>query len=518
MEVLVRALILLLSTAVVLAGCGGSDAPATTPDGTPIRGELLGMNIDPQSSTASPPPAELRNLGVTRVRFTFRAGENLDAAFAAYDPVIDGFHGAGIAVLLILDGETLSPPDRPVNLSGAAWDGYVAAFASRAQMIAAHYSDRVEAYEIWNEEDLDDSLPGRHIEPGPYASLLNATYDAIHDVAGTQVLVGGLASGQTSYLDAMGDFRADVIATHPYVHWPNADVPDGWYSMADHLAAYGAYWKPIWFTEWGTSDQSLEAKLIQQFFSTAAVTDQLGRAYFFAWSDTQDADIGYGITTDGVHYKDALRDAYEAAARNAFGPCLPTSGLGVIAGSVRDATTNAAIRPFDGDGTGVTVYAAGQEAPVAADGSFCIEQVAPGDYGIAAVNNWGTTDVYTTWASTVNVAGGQVTRVDVPLNRGAAPAGGGAGSVVGTIYDAATGAPINPHDPARPAGVTVYCGGAQTQIGDDGSFEIDGLPENAYGISAVNNYNQPDLYQSDSWTVSIYAGQTTRQDLYLVAN
>ena len=262
-----RASIFLLSTVVALAGCGGSDAP-TTPDGTPIRGELLGMNIDPQSPTANPPPSELRRLGVTRVRFTFRAGDDLGAAFAAYDPLIDGYRGAGIAVLLILDGETLSPPDRPVNLAGDAWDGYVYAFASRAQMIAAHYGDRVEAYEIWNEEDLDDSLPGRHIEPGPYASLLNVTYDAIHAVAGTQVLVGGLASGQTSYLDTMGDFRADVIATHPYLHWPGDDVPGGWYSMADHLAAYGAYWKPIWFTEWGTSDQSLEAKLIQEFFST----------------------------------------------------------------------------------------------------------------------------------------------------------------------------------------------------------------------------------------------------------
>ena len=509
-----------VSTILVLAGCGGGDGggTATAPDGTPVRGELLGINIDPQSPTANPPVTELQKVGVKRVRFTFRAGDDLGAAFASYDAAISGYQAANIAVLLILDGETLTPPDRPVNLAGDAWDSYVYAFASRAQMIAAHYGASVEGYEIWNEEDLDDSLPGRHIDAAPYASLLNVTYDAIHAVAGTQVLVGGSASGQTSYLDAMGDFRADVIATHPYLHWPGSDGPADWDTMSNHLAAYGAYWKPIWFTEWGTSDQSLEAKLIQEFFETPAVTDQLGRAFFFAWSDTQDGDVGYGLTTDGVHYKQSLEDAYAAAAKNAFGPCVPTDGFGVIAGVVRDQATGSAIQPFDGNGNGVTVYAAGQEAPVAADGSFCIEQIAPGDYGIAAVNNWGAAGAYTTWTSTVNVVAGGVTHVDAPMNAIAAAGGSGTGSVVGTIYDATTGAPINPHDPSLPAGVTVYCGGAQTPINDDGTFEIDGLVENAYGISAVNNYNEPDLYQSSSWTVSIYAGQTTRQDLYLVRN
>lgn len=507
----------LILAAAALAGCGGSgDDPPSTPDGTPIRAELLGMNIDPQSPTANPPVSELTRLGVSRVRFTFRAGDDLGAAFASYDAAIAGYAGANIAVLLILDGETLSPPDLPVNLSGSDWDGYVYAFASRAQMIAAHYQDQVEAYEIWNEEDLDDSLPGRHIEPGPYSSLLNVTYDAIHAVAGTQVLVGGLASGQTSYLDGMGDFEADAIATHPYLHWPDSNVPPGWFSMSDHLAAYGAYWKPIWFTEWGTSDQSLEANLIQSFFESTNVTDQVGRAFFFAWSDTQDADIGYGITTDGVHYKDALENAYIAASKGAFGPCIPTDGYGVIHGVVRDASSGAAIRPLDPGGTGITVYSAGQSAPLRSDGSFCIEQITPNAYGIAAVNNWGATGVYTTWASTVSVAAGKVTEVEIDLNGDAAATGGGTGSVAGTIYDGATGMPINPHDPQSPAGVTVYCGGAQTQINDDGTYEIDGLPENTYGISAVNNYNEPDLYESATWSVGITAGQTTTQDLYLV--
>ena len=508
---------LLVAAAAAAAGCGG-DAPITAPDGTPIRAELLGMNIDPQSPTANPPVSELTRLGVSRVRFTFRAGDDLGAAFASYDPAIAGYAGANIAVLLILDSETLSPPDRPVNLSGSAWDGYVYAFAGRAQMIAAHYQDQVEGYEIWNEEDLDDSLPGRHIEPGPYSSLLNVTYDAIHAVAGTQVLVGGLASGQTSYLDGMGDFRADVIATHPYLHWPDSNVPSGWYSMSDHLAAYGAYWKPIWFTEWGTSDQSLQVQLLESFFETTSVTDQLGRAFFFAWSDTQDADIGYGITTDGVHYKDSLKNAYAAAAQNAFGPCTASDAYGVIRGVVRDASTGAKVLPLAPGGTGITVYSAGQAVPLKGDGSFCIEQIDPGAYGIAAVNNWGTTGMYATWASTVSVAAGSVVPFDINLNANAPATNAGPGNVVGTVYDGLTGLPINPHDPQSPAGITVYCGGTETQINDDGTYEIDGLPENTYGISAVNNYNEPDLYQTTSWSVAIFAGQTTTQDLYLNPN
>jgi hypothetical protein len=513
-EVTVLTRMCLYAAALVFLGCGG-DAPPTAPDGTPIRAELLGMNIDPQNPTANPPVSELQRLGVTRVRFTFRAGTDLGAAFASYDPILAGYAGAGIAVLLILDSETLGPPDLPVNLAGSAWDSYVSDFASRAQTIAQHYQQQVEAYEIWNEEDLDDSLPGRHIEPGPYAALLNATYDAIHAVTGTQVLVGGLASGQTSYLDGMGDFRADVIATHPYLHWPGPGVPSGWYSMSDHLNAYGAYWKPIWFTEWGTNDSSLQVSLLQQFFETTSVTDRVGRAFFFAWSDTQDADVGYGITTDGVHYKEALENAYAAAAQSSIAPCVAIGGLGVIHGVVRDRTTGT---PIGSSGAGITVYSAGQQSPVAPNGSYCIELVAPGDYGIAAVNNWGATSLYSTWSSTVNVQPGMLTSFDIDLGASAPPTGGGTGSVAGTVYDVTTGAPIHPNDPDRPAGITVYCGGAQTQIKDDGTYQIDGLAENAYGISAVNNYNEPDLYQTTSWSVTILAGQTTTQDLYLEPN
>src|SRR5439155_19147122 len=113
----------------------------------------------------------------------------------------------------------------------------------------------------WNEEDLDDALPGRHIDAAPYAALLGRAFDAIHAVSGAVVLVGGLGGEPTHYLDEMGDFRADGIATHPYLHWPGAGVPGGWYPLADHVAAMARYGRPLWFTEWGTGDQDLEPRL-----------------------------------------------------------------------------------------------------------------------------------------------------------------------------------------------------------------------------------------------------------------
>jgi hypothetical protein len=488
---------------------GGGDPPITGPDGNPVRAELLGMNIDPQNPTADPAASTLTDLGVSRLRFTFRADADLQSAFTSYDPVIAAYRSAGLGVLLIIDGETLAPPDLPVNIAGTdAWINYIGAFADRAQKIAAHYDGQIDAFEIWNEEDLDDSLPGRHIDPGPYAQILDETYDRIHQVTGTQVLVGGLASGDTGYLDGMGSFRADGIATHPYLHWPGDGVPSGWFSLADHIRAYSAYWKPLWFTEWGTNDQSLQADLIKAFFSHPEITSNVAAAYFFGWSDTQDP--GYGITTDGTNYKEPLRQAFGDAGMRSTPPG-PDGSHGVVRGTVHDASTGAVV------GTGVTLYCAGQETPVRADGTFEIDRIPPSVYGISAVNNFGNIGAYDVWASTVNVNARQVTNVDVQLSSAQATSTA-TGSVRGTVYDASTGTAIHPRDPGHAAGITIYCAGLQAQLADDGTYEIDGIPAGDYGIAAVNNYNQANLYGTWKWSVTITAGQTEPLDVYMIPN
>ena len=76
---------------------------------------------------------------------------------------------------------------------------------------------------------------------------------------GDQVINGQAVAGV--WQTYLAHFRADGIATHPYLHWPGAGVPGGWYPLADHVAAMARYGRPLWFTEWGTGDQDLEPRL-----------------------------------------------------------------------------------------------------------------------------------------------------------------------------------------------------------------------------------------------------------------
>ena len=529
----------LLALLPVIAACSGAldgiAPPGGMRSGQSASSEIRGINIDPQNPTANPTPETLASLGATRVRFTLRAGADLNAALAAWDPIIDGYRAAAIDVLVILDGETVPLPARPVELAASGrWDAYVATFAARAQTIAAHLGSRVTAIEVWNEEDLDDSLPGRHIDAAPYAQLLNAVHAAVHNVSGVPVLVGGLASGSTAYVDAMGNFAADGIATHPYLHWPGDDVPAGWFRLADHVTQYAHYGRPLWFTEWGTNDPALEARLITAFFAHPEITGQVSSAYFFGWSDTQDA--GFGITTDGTTHKADAWAAFQGAAPPPVigsvvdGSATPDGGSppppppppppsdGQLHGTLTDASNGGVIHPLDpGHASGITVYCAGQSVVVAADGTYRFDHIAPGVYGITAVNNVGSTGWYAPFAGSVTMVSGD-NLLDIALQPAGAPPPMGDGSVRGTLYDASNGGVIHPLDPAHMAGITVYCAGQEVTVAGDGTYAFARIAPGTYGISAVNNQGQTSWYQTWNGTVTVNPGATTSEDIHLSPN
>jgi len=130
-----------------------------------------------------------------------------------------------------------------------------AEYAAFVRRLAAHYRGQVEAYEVWNEPDLQRFWAGGP-NPTAYTALLRAAYPAIK--AGdpsAKVVFGGLSWDYAGFLGrayaagAKGFF--DVMAVHPYQSAaPNATWRT-WYGQARQTMLQNGEDKPVWFTEWG---------------------------------------------------------------------------------------------------------------------------------------------------------------------------------------------------------------------------------------------------------------------------
>jgi hypothetical protein len=182
------------------------------------------------------------------------------------DRVIDMAANRGLKVLVTLwltpawanhaRGERTLPDDPADYARAVGW-------------AAQHWAGKVQAWEIWNEPNDNDSLTGA--SPAAYTRLLRAAYPAIH--AGNPdatVVFGGpsgtdaqwieqaYAAGAHGYFDAMAVHPYQAVADEP----PSAPDNGTRYRMA-HVAAIhrlmvanGDGAKPIWFTEFGWSSHS----------------------------------------------------------------------------------------------------------------------------------------------------------------------------------------------------------------------------------------------------------------------
>jgi polysaccharide biosynthesis protein PslG len=139
-------------------------------------------------------------------------------------------------------------------------------YARVAKWAAARYGDRVQGWEVWNEQNSPDFLDGA--DPVGYARLLAAAYPAFH--AGSlavPVVFGGVQYNDTDWIERAYDAGAkghfDVMAVHPYLGPSDlpgtlADNGSVWTlnhvrTVHDLMAARGDGAKAIWFTELGWS-------------------------------------------------------------------------------------------------------------------------------------------------------------------------------------------------------------------------------------------------------------------------
>lgn len=186
----------------------------------PYRIPRRGVNADLRQYG----PAELRQhlawmeaAHITWVRQFMRMPEDGALDLVTWDDIFNALIDyPKLRPVIVLTAD--APPDDP------------ATFAAFARDVAERYGDQIDAYQIWDEPNLDDAWGGRDPRPAEYAALLSASYEAIHAVdASATVIAAALAPttedgpenlNEMAYLRALyalgaGDFM-DAIAAKPY--------------------------------------------------------------------------------------------------------------------------------------------------------------------------------------------------------------------------------------------------------------------------------------------------------------
>ncbi len=269
-----------------------------------------GIQIDIQSQDKIPTSTQLQTLNPGWARFVYRPGIALPNLQNAKS-------------LVIFTGE--SAPPAPIGSTDFnTWKNYVDNTFVPALRTAVRDNPDIDAIQIWNEEDI---CPSQAYCPGmpaaAYAYMLKESAAAIKANNNIiQVVMGGLASGQPSYItdvensDADAFNNVDAVGIHPY-----GKSPDGWCassclitlpfgdlatSIDDYRAASPA---PIWVTEigYGTDDRIWQAGYLMEAFNV------LSNLYvpvinWYAWIDSMTGgnennwglyDINGGIKPSG---------------------------------------------------------------------------------------------------------------------------------------------------------------------------------------------------------------------------
>lgn len=197
------------------------------------------------------------------------------------DNAVNQAHANNLHVLMLVFGTpSWASGSNSTDLSIPPTYGHVGDFGSFMGHLASHYQGEVDAYEIWNEENVWDTWGGENPDPTLFTNMLKAAYPAVKGAdSNALVISGGVANdGAGSPPRAIGDLvylqeilqqgaanYVDAIGIHPY---PGACSPEstscaatpGTYfqrAVEEHntVVTYGGGGLPIWITEAGYFSQ-----------------------------------------------------------------------------------------------------------------------------------------------------------------------------------------------------------------------------------------------------------------------
>ncbi|MGD9099870.1 MAG: beta-galactosidase, partial [Anaerolineae bacterium] len=196
----------------------------------------VALQIYPKSDDLRQTLDRIANAGFVWLRQTFpwAAIEPEPGAFdwEPWDALVDAVsnHPANFRLIVVLDTTPAWASGNARSKSSVAPPTDPAQLVRFARTLAARYGDRVDAYQVWDEPNLNSHWGGRDVDPAGYATLLQAAAEAIRaaDDEATIILAGLAPTVETGprnlsdirYLEALYDLGAapyfDVVAGKPY--------------------------------------------------------------------------------------------------------------------------------------------------------------------------------------------------------------------------------------------------------------------------------------------------------------
>ena len=260
-----------------------------------------------------------------------------------YDRGIAVARAAGQKVLMLVSqspswasgsSNKQSPPQNPAD------------YADFLRFLATRWAGKVDAWEVWNEPNIDRFWPTGP-DPAKYTALLKAAYPVIKSAdPNAKVVFAGPSTNDYKFIEdayaAGAKDYFDVMGTHPYsCNGPESVAQkDGRISQFSYLGyreirksmlARGDD-KPIWFTEfgWSTSTQqcgvseATQADYLTKAFKLAAQDPYVQVAFWYnfrnnSWShDADDIESRYGLLRTDYSHKPSY-DAFKACAAGGCG-------------------------------------------------------------------------------------------------------------------------------------------------------------------------------------------------------
>lgn len=350
----------ILSSLLVLAAIslGSTDAARASEAGL-VTDLSWGATAAEQDRTVT----AIRDSGAKWVRLSMQ-WKNMEQAvpgvydvwwLAHVDRAVDLADAAGLNVLMMV----YDAPPWASGSSSRSTPRNPADYAAFMRFVATRYGDKIDAYEIWNEQNI--SRFWTNPNPAEYTRLLQAAYPAVKAVDPTATVVfGGLSTSDYAFIEgayaagARGYF--DAMAVHPYTYCGtgspdevrrNADgriTRDSFLAYREVRASMLARGddKPIWLTEfgWNTSTlgcdpsrgfwqggvtEALQAAYLTRSYALFAAESYLGPAFTYNlrnnyWEhDADSAEARYGLMRTDFSPKPAF-DAFRAVAGLAPAP------------------------------------------------------------------------------------------------------------------------------------------------------------------------------------------------------